>query len=133
MSITLIAQTMSEKDRSQILHALENQRIAWNDGDIEKYMDGYWKSDSLRFIGKRGVQYGWKATLENYKKGYPTKEAMGKLYFEVISLEGIGNEAAFMIGKWKLDYNDKPSVEGHFSLLYKKINGKWLIIADHSS
>jgi len=133
LSFTLNAQTISESDRSQILRALENQRAAWNDGDIEKFMDGYWKSDSLRFIGKRGVQYGWKETLENYKKGYPTKEAMGKLSFEVISLEGIGNETAFMIGKWKLDYNDKPSVEGHFSLLYKKINGKWLIIADHSS
>ena len=99
LSFTLNAQTISESDRLKILKALENQRTAWNEGDIEKYMDGYWKSDSLRFIGKRGVQYGWKATLENYKKGYPTKEAMGKLSFEVISLEEIGNETAFMIGK----------------------------------
>lgn len=133
LSFTLSAQTLSEKDRLLILQALENQRAAWNDGDIEKYMDGYWKSDSLRFIGKRGIQYGWIATLENYKKGYPTKEAMGKLYFEVISLEGIGNETAFMIGKWKLNYPDKPTVEGHFTLLYKKINGRWLVVADHSS
>ncbi|NMB81730.1 MAG: DUF4440 domain-containing protein, partial [Ignavibacteria bacterium] len=79
------------------------------------------------------VQYGWKATLENYKKGYPNKEAMGYLSFEVISLEELGSNSAFMIGKWKLDYPDKPSVEGHFTLLYKKITGRWLVVADHSS
>lgn len=133
LSFSLSAQTISESDRLQIFQALENQRTAWNNGDIEKYMDGYWKSDSLRFIGKHGVQYGWKATLENYKKGYPTKEAMGKLSFNVISLEGLGNDSAFMIGKWKLDYSDKPSIEGHFTLLYKKIKGNWFIVADHSS
>lgn len=129
---TLAAQQISNNDRNEILKSLEDQRIAWNEGNLEKYMDGYWKSDSLRFIGKRGVQYGWKATLENYRKGYPDKEAMGKLTFSVISLEGISTDSAFMIGKWKLDYIDR-SVEGHFTLLYRKIKGKWLVVTDHSS
>jgi ketosteroid isomerase-like protein len=133
ISSAIIAQTFSEVDRANILDALEQQRIAWNKGDLEGYMNGYWNSDSLRFIGKRGVQYGWNSTLENYRKGYPTKEDMGKLSFEVISIEGLGNNSAFMIGKWKLDYPDKPSVGGHFTLLYRKINGKWLVVADHSS
>ncbi|HOI28784.1 MAG TPA: hypothetical protein PLZ15_03410 [Melioribacteraceae bacterium] len=129
---TLTAQNISGDDRNAILESLEVQRFAWNEGNLEKYMDGYWKSDSLRFIGKRGVQYGWKATLENYRKGYPDKEAMGKLTFSVISLEGISTDSAFMIGKWKLDYIDR-SVEGHFTLLYRKIKGKWLVVTDHSS
>lgn len=133
LSTVIVAQKFSEVDRAKILKALEQQRIAWNKGDLEDYMDGYWNSDSLRFIGKRGVKYGWKATLENYRKGYPDKEAMGKLSFEVISLEGLGTDSAFMIGKWKLDYPDKPPVEGHFTLLYKRIKGKWLVVADHSS
>ncbi len=133
LSSAIIAQMFSEVDQAKILEALEQQRIAWNKGDLEGYMDGYWNSDSLRFIGKRGVQYGWNETLENYRKGYPDKEAMGKLSFEVISLEGLGNDSAFMIGKWKLDYPDKPSVEGYFTLLYKKIKGNWLVVADHSS
>lgn len=133
ISSVIIAQTFSEVDRAKILDALDQQRIAWNNGDLEGYMNGYWNSDSLRFIGKRGIQYGWNATLENYRKGYPDKEAMGKLSFEVISLEGLGNDSAFMIGKWKLDNPDKPSVEGHFTLLYKKIKGNWLVVADHSS
>lgn len=129
---TLTAQNISSDDRNAILESLEGQRIAWNEGNLEKYMEGYWKSDSLRFIGKKGVQYGWDATMENYRKGYPDKEAMGKLTFKVISLEGISPDSAFMIGKWKLDYSDK-SVEGHFTLLYRKIKGKWLVVADHSS
>ena len=132
VSFAIAAQSIQDKDRAEILKALENQRIAWNSGDLEVYMMGYWQSDSLMFVGKRGVQYGWNATLENYRKGYPTKEAMGNLTFEVISLEGLGTDAAFMIGKWKLDYPDK-SVEGHYTLLYRKINGKWLVVADHSS
>lgn len=133
LSSSLIAQAIKDSDKTKILFELEQQRIAWNNGDLEGYMNGYWNSDSLKFVGKRGVQYGWKATLENYKKGYPNKEAMGYLSFEVISLEELGSNSAFMIGKWKLDYPDKPSVEGHFTLLYKKINGRWLVVADHSS
>lgn len=128
----LAAQQISNFDRNEILKSLEEQRVAWNEGNLEKYMDGYWKSDSLRFIGKKGVQYGWEATLENYRKGYPDKEAMGNLTFGVISLESTGPDSAFMIGKWKLDYIDR-SVEGHFTLLYRKIKGKWLVVADHSS
>lgn len=133
LSTAIYAQSIPGKVRSEIFKALEDQRVAWNNGDLEDYMNGYWKSDSLRFIGKNGVQYGWNATLENYWKSYPTKEAMGELTFEVISLEGTGESTAFMIGKWKLDYPDRPSVEGHFTLLYRKINDKWLVVADHSS
>jgi len=133
VSFVAAAQLIPEKDRAEIYKALEDQRVAWNKGDIEGYMSGYWNSDSLRFIGKKGIQYGWKATLENYRKGYPTKEAMGNLTFDVISLEWTGDNAAFMIGRWKLDYPDRSSAEGHFTLLYRKINGKWFIVADHSS
>lgn len=132
LSIINFAQSISEKDRKEIYQALEDQRIAWNKGDLEGYMNGYWKSDSLKFIGKRGVQYGWRSTLENYRKSYPDKEAMGNLTFEVISLESTGINSAFMIGEWKLVYPDK-TVEGHFTLLYRKIKGKWIVVADHSS
>lgn len=133
VSFVVTAQSISEKDRAEIYQALEDQRLAWNNGDLEGYMKGYWQSDSLRFIGKSDVQYGWNATLQNYRKSYPDKDAMGNLIFEVISLEGTGDNNAFMIGRWKLDYPAKPSAAGHFTLLYKKINGKWLVVTDHSS
>ena len=126
------AQNVKNADREAILKVLEDQRIAWNSGNLEGYMQGYWKSDSLRFVGKNGVRYGWNETLGSYKKGYPTKAEMGNLTFDVISLELLGKTSAFMIGKWSLERAEN-SVSGHFMLVWKKIEGKWLITADHSS
>ncbi|MDP3582470.1 MAG: nuclear transport factor 2 family protein [Ignavibacteria bacterium] len=126
------AQNIKNADRDAILKVLEDQRIAWNSGDIEGYMQGYWKSDSLRFVGKSGVRYGWSETLSSYKKGYPTKAEMGSLTFNVISLEQLSETSLFMIGKWSLTRVEN-SVSGHFMLIWKKVDGKWLITADHSS
>ena len=132
ISSLVFSQSLDKADRDSILKVLEKQRIGWNNGDIEEYMKGYWKSDSLRFIGKSGINYGWEATLKSYKKGYPDKETMGKLTFEIISLESVGKNTAFMIGKWSLK-REKNDIAGYFSLLWKKINGIWLITTDHSS
>ena len=130
-AISLKAQTLSDNDRTAILNVLEQQRISWNNGDLTGYMKGYWKSDSTRFIGKRGINYGWNATFESYRKGYPNKEAMGTLIFKVISLESLNKNSVFMIGKWDLDRKEKAG--GYFTLIWKKINGEWFITTDHSS
>lgn len=111
---------------------MEDQETAWNRGDLEGFMQGYWKSDSLRFIGKRGITYGWQSTLDNYKKGYPDTEAMGKLVFTNLSMEMTGDSTAYVIGKWEL-YRSADTLTGHYSLLWKCMSGRWLIIADHSS
>lgn len=95
-------------------------------------MQGYWKSDELTFIGSRGVTKGWQKTLDNYKKAYPNQESMGKLTFTVLSMEKISKKSVFVIGKWHLK-RKIGNIEGHFSLVWKKIKGKWLIVADHSS
>ncbi len=124
--------TLADDDKEKILAELEAQRLCWNEGNLAGYMEGYWKSDSLRFIGKSGINYGWNATFENYKRGYPTKDLMGFLTFEVKSLEFFSPNTAFMIGKWDLKRKeDNP--KGHFTLIWKKIKGKWLITTDHSS
>lgn len=128
---SLKAQIIPEDDRKAILNVLEQQRICWNNGDLAGYMKGYWKSDSTRFIGKSGIKYGWNATYESYKKGYPNKETMGKLTFKVISLEYLNPKSVLMIGKWDLERKEK--VGGYFTLIWKKINGGWLITTDHSS
>jgi len=130
-SAWLNAQALHGKDEAEILKVLEEQRICWNNGDLAGYMEGYWKSDSTRFMGKNGINYGWNATFESYKKGYPDKEAMGILTFKVISLEKMTENSAFMIGKWDLDKNEKAG--GYFSLIWKLKNGKWVIVTDHSS
>lgn len=115
----------------EILAVMTMQEQAWSNGNLDQFMQGYWQSDSLMFVGKNGIKYGWKTTLDNYKKSYPDKAAMGKLEFEIIKLE-VNNETAFMLGKWSLiRKNDKPS--GHFALYWKKINGNWVITIDHTS
>ncbi|MBL0181069.1 MAG: nuclear transport factor 2 family protein [Chitinophagaceae bacterium] len=120
------------QDETIIRSEIEKQRLAWNRGDIEGFMNGYWQSDSLMFIGKSGVTYGWKNTLGNYKRGYPDTAAMGKLDFNILQVKKISDTYFFIVGKWHLT-RSIGNVEGHFTLFFKKINNKWLIIADHSS
>lgn len=108
------------------------QETAWNQGDLEGFMDGYWRSDSLRFIGSKGLTYGWQSTLNNYKKSYPNPEAMGKLKFTILAVEKLSKHAAFVIGKWHLS-RKAGDLSGQYTLLWRKIKGKWVIVADHSS
>ena len=129
LSQLLFSQKNSDKD--VVLKNMGAQEIAWNNGDIKAFMDHYWKSDSLKFIGSKGVTYGWQKTYDNYIKGYPTKEAMGILKFTVIEVSQLSSNSIYVIGKWELS-KDKP-VGGHFTLLWKKINGKWVIVSDHTS
>jgi hypothetical protein len=111
---------------------MDTQQVAWNRGDIDGFMQGYWPSDSLRFIGKRGITFGWQSTLDNYKKSYPGAEAMGRLQFTNLSMEMTGDSSAYVIGKWEL-FRTADTLSGHYSLLWKYMNGRWIIVADHSS
>lgn len=121
-----------DQDIATIRKVLAQQQQDWNSGNLESFMQGYWKSDSLKFISSRGINYGWQATLDGYKKGYPTAEAMGKLTFTIISIEKLSDASAMVIGKWHLQ-RTKDEPQGHFTLLWKKIEGRWVIVADHSS
>ena len=120
------------KDEQTIRTLLEEQRQAWNSGDKEKFMATYWQSDSLMFIGKSGVTYGWQNTLNNYKKGYPDTAAMGKLKFDILEVKRLSVMYFFVVGKWQLT-RSIGDVGGHFTLLFKKVKNKWVIVADHSS
>src|SRR5687767_8916921 len=97
-----ITSTFAQSE-NKIMHVLDKQMKAWNEGNIEEYMQGYWKNDSLKFIGKKGISYGWNNTLQNYKSSYPGKAAMGKLTFKIITLEKLSRKNAYVIGKWSLD------------------------------
>jgi len=119
-------------DELTIRKVLDNQIKGWNNGDIEGFMQGYWKNDSLMFIGKNGIHWGWQATLENYKKNYPDTAAMGKLSFDILVVKKLSPEYFYVVGKWMLT-RSIGDLSGHYNLLFKKINGIWLIIADHSS
>jgi hypothetical protein len=120
------------KNEIKIREILERQSNSWNQGDIEGFMNGYWENDSLMFIGKSGVTYGWTNTLNNYKKNYPDTVSMGKLAFTLIQLKELSKEYYQVTGKWFLK-RSIGDIGGHFTLLFKKINGHWVIISDHSS
>lgn len=107
------------------------QEAKWNDGNIDGFMNLYWNNDSLKFIGKKGITYGWKKTLDNYKKSYPTKIEMGILNFTILDNIQVGENYIYIIGKWEL--KKENSVSGHFTLLWKKINEDWVIVSDHTS
>lgn len=128
-SVLAKAQTSEEQ---QIRAVLETQKTAWNRGDIEGFMQTYLHSDSLMFIGKNGIQWGWQKTLENYKKSYPGTDAMGQLNFDLLVVKKLSDQYYFVVGKWML-HRKMGDVSGHFDLLLQKINGRWFIISDHSS
>ena len=128
---SLLSQAQSADEKS-IREILSDQAEAWNKGNLEDFMAGYWKSDSLLFIGKSGVNNGWQKTLENYQKGYPDTTAMGKLNFDLLELRQLTPDYFFVVGKWHLQ-RSIGDVGGHFSLLFRKIDGQWKIVADHSS
>jgi hypothetical protein len=131
LSLSMFGQT--PKDKQTILSILDRQTKAWNAGDINNFMKGYWETDSLMYIGKTGIKYGYKPTLENYKKNYPDKATMGNLKFEIIKVDFLGANFCSVVGKWNLTRPEKGDVSGHFTLLWKKIKNEWVIIADHSS
>ena len=117
----------------EIETAMAAQEKCWNTGDLECFMAPYWHSERLTFVTSKGVTTGWQATLDRHKKSYPTQKAMGQLTFGVLSMETIGSDHIYMIGTWELVKEDQEDAKGLFTLIWKHIEGKWQIIADHSS
>ena len=122
----------AQQPQSAIRALLQKQTASWNEGNLEEFMTTYWQSDSLIFIGKRGPTYGWQATLDNYKKSYPDTTAMGQLAFNILEMKLLSTDVCFVVGKWHLQ-RTVGDLQGHFSLIIKRIKGSWKIIADHSS
>lgn len=134
LSLLLVFFVLSaqNKDEQAIRQVLANQTQAWNRGDLEAFMIGYWNSDSLMFIGKSGVTYGYTNTLNNYRKGYGDTAKMGKLFFDLLQVKKISADAYFVVGKWFLK-RTVGDIGGHYTLFFRKIKNKWVIVADHSS
>src|SRR5205085_9392615 len=119
-------------DELAVQNVLDGQIRDWNNGAIDSFMNSYWKSDSLLFIGKTGPAYGWQNTLDHYKKSYPDTATMGKLRFELVEVKRLSVLYFFVAGKWFLT-RSVGNLNGAFTLLFKKIKNKWVIVADHSS
>lgn len=129
-SLNAFAQT-EIADKEAILSVLKTQENAWNQNNLEAFMQGYWKSDSLKFYGSKGVTYGWQKTLDNYKKGYPSKEYTGNLSFTIEALTEIEDNSYYVMGQFHL-VRDVGNANGVFLIIFRKIEGEWKIIADLS-
>jgi len=115
-----------------IAQMLKGQEDAWNRGDLDAYMQGYWKSEQLRFVSNGKFRYGWDETLAAYKKNYPNKEALGELKFTIKEIKMLSNYAAMVVGRWDLK-RQKDAPTGVFTLLVEKVDDRWVITMDHSS
>ncbi len=125
----LRAQSRAERSVRLIL---DQQTAAWNRGDLEGFMHGYWESDSLMYIGKSGVTYGYASTLASYRRNYGDTARMGKLRFDLIQVRRLSARYFHVVGKWSLK-RSAGDVGGHYTLLFRKIRGEWVIVSDHSS
>lgn len=118
---------------TSIQFKMDEQIKCWNNGDIPCFMEHYWKSDSLLFIGKAGITYGWQATLDNYLESYPDQKNMGQLSFNNKLIRFLDHETVQVIGEWQLTRPELDDLGGHYSLVWKLKDGEWVIISDHSS
>ena len=125
------AQTF-QKDSLALVSVLQAQEKAWNAYDIDTFMEGYWKSPNLVFCGSGGPVYGWNATKKRYKQAYDNQEKMGKLQFTILNVQALTNNVMQLIGRFQLSRKPK-NTSGYFTLLWKRIDGEWKIVSDHTS
>ena len=125
--------TAAAKGEAGAIHAvLDAQAAAWNRGDIDAFMQGYWQDDALRFASGGRVTHGWQTTLEHYRKGYPDRSAMGTLSFSELEIEPLADDTALVFGHWSLQ-RAKDQPHGLFTLLLRKTADGWKITRDHTS
>jgi ketosteroid isomerase-like protein len=126
------AQSRDEKARRAIRQVMDDQTTAWNRGDIEGFMAGYWNSPELKFVSGENVTKGWQPTLDRYKKSYDTRDKMGLLSFSDLEITILSKDAAVVLGSWSLQrQTDRP--HGKFTLIFRKFKAGWRIVHDHTS
>lgn len=131
MSVTVFSQK-DEKAKNAIRKVMDEQTKAWNSGDIEGFMQGYWKSENLVFVSGDNVTKGWQQTTDRYKKSYNTREKMGVLTFADLEIEILSKSSAKVLGRWKVAHDPKDD-QGRFTLIFRKFKDGWKIIHDHTS
>jgi ketosteroid isomerase-like protein len=131
-SATSSSATTPPSAETAIRQLMADQATAWNKGNIDEFMKGYWNNDSLMFIGHSGITYGYRQTLDNYKKTYSNADQMGQLFFTLLKVKPLSPDYYFVIGKWLLK-RKTGDIGGIYTLLFRKINGQWRIVCDHTS
>jgi beta-aspartyl-peptidase (threonine type) len=134
LSAAAIGQTRQQKAQAvaDILGVMDAQVAAWNRGDIEGFMKGYWNSPKLAFVSGDNITRGWQSTLDRYKKNYDSKAKMGTLEFREVEVNVLSPDAAVVLGSWHLA-REKDEPHGKFSLVFRKMADGWRIVIDHTS
>jgi len=133
MAVVGNAEDADPQQTAAVLDVLDTQTQAWNRGELEGFMTGYWSSPELIFTSGGRVSRGWEPTLEKYRETYGGgKTSMGRLSFDEIEVHWLGPEAAWMLGRWQLE-REEASSGGIFTLIFRQISGRWVIVHDHTS
>ena len=133
VTFALTIPAFADTSEQAITSGITEQADAWNRGDLEGFMCGYLKSDELVFTSGSRIRRGWQVTFDSYKKRYGTaKETMGKLTFSKLEVHPLGEDAAWVLGRWDLA-GPKEASGGIFTLVMRRIDGKWLVVHDHTS
>lgn len=128
----VFAQTKDEKAKAAIRKVMEEQAAAWNSGNIEGFMQGYWNSPELKFVSGDNVTKGWQPTLDRYKKSYDSRAKMGVLTFSDLDITILSKNSAVVLGNWALQ-REKDNPKGKFTLIFRKFKNDWRIVHDHTS
>ena len=134
MSIIFVVNATAQTDKSStaIRKVMDAQAAAWNRGDIDGFMSGYWKSEKLTFLSGTDVTRGWQPTLDRYKKSYDSRAKMGTLTFSDLEFTILAKDAAVVLGSWSLA-REKDNPHGKFTLTFRKFKEGWRIVMDHTS
>lgn len=133
VGISVLVTTLVNAQEKEIKAVIDDQAIAWNNGDLEGFMKGYWNSKDLTFYSGKDKKHGWQETLERYKKRYQGEgKEMGKLTFSELEVVVISADHAIVKGRWKVEMK-KETIDGLFTLVMKKLPDGWRIVHDHTS
>jgi ketosteroid isomerase-like protein len=126
------AQAKEPKAHAEIRKVMTDQADAWNRGDIDEFMRGYWNSEKLIFVSGPNVTRGWQPTLDRYKKSYDSRAKMGNLTFSDLEITSLSKDAAVVLGSWSLA-REKDNPHGKFTLVFRRFREGWRIVMDHTS
>ena len=132
MALASVALSQSPTAETTIRKVMDDQVIAWNRGDVESFMQGYWRSEKLVFVSSGKVTRGWQQTLDNYRKNYDSRAKMGTLAFSDLEITVLSKDAAVVLGSWSLA-REKDNPGGKFTLVFRKFKEGWRIVMDHTS
>ncbi|WP_187261023.1 YybH family protein [Pontibacter beigongshangensis] len=125
--------TTNKNPLTEVQEALEGQINAWNKGDLEKAMTYYWNSEEMLWISKTGIEKGYQEVLNGFLNDFEDRSQMGVYSYQPLHMEELTPEVVYFVFSWKIEQAGKKLMGCISSQLWKKLNGTWVITAEHAS